>query len=776
MRSMPVLRGGLLVALVSLGACGGGGGSSPAPSPPPPAQKTLVVVTQPTGSVQATAFTTQPVVHVRANGNTVATDNTTVITVALVAGTGTAGAQLIGTTTATASAGVATFSNLGVDLAGTGYQLRFTAGGVTAANSSNFDVAAPAVRSLVVATQPLLGTPPAAFATQPVVHVLGNGVIDASDDTTVVTASIDPGTGPVGAWLTGTTTATAVDGVATFSNLGLSHAGDGYRLRFRATGATQATTNTFSILVLVQAISPSTPPASQVNFAINSTQDAHPISRFIYGMNGWDPSVRPANLTLSRSGGNRMTAYNWETNDSNAGADYLNQNDDFLGGGSIPNGAVKPGLEAARNAGAGMIVTVPIIGYVSADHYGGGDVAQTPNYLSVRFHQSPARKGSTFSLAPNTTDAFVYQDEYVNFLDKTYPGAFASGTTPLMLSLDNEPDLWQSTHARLRGDGTVGSQAGTTATYAEMVQRTTDYADAAKDVNPDALIFGPVNYGWQGMVRFQDAADANNRDFLEFYLAQMAAAENPSGHRLVDVLDVHWYPEAQGNNAGGTGTRITEENTDPGVVTARKQAPRSLWDPTYTENSWITGCCSGGPIRLLPRLKDKIGANYPGTRLAITEYNYGAANHISGGIAQADVLGIFGREGLFAATLWRLAGNNSFIYGGFDMFRNFDGANGSFGDTSIRATNSDIGNASVYASVNTGVPERMVIVCINKADTDQTAGIAVTHTLQFNKAQVYQLMGTNSVPQRKADLAITLTNAFQYTMPANSISTLVLLP
>ena len=139
---------------------------------------------------------------------------------------------------------------------------------------------------------------------------------------------------------------------------------------------------------------------------------------------------------------------------------------------------------------------------------------------------------------------------------------------------------------------------------------------------------------------------------------------------------------------------MTEENTDAGVVAARKQAPRSLWDPTYTETSWITGCCSGGPIRLLPRLKDKIDANYPGTRLAITEYNYGAGNHISGAIAQADVLGIFGREGLFAANLWRLAANNSFIYGAFEVFRNYDGANGSFGDTSIRATSSDVPNAT----------------------------------------------------------------------------------
>jgi len=773
------LGGGLLVALLASG-CGGGGGSSPMPSPPPPPpQKTLVVATQPAGSVQATAFTTQPVVHIRVNGATDTTDNTTVVTVSIAAGTGANGAQLTGTTTATASAGVATFTNLGIDQAGTNYQLRFTATGVTAVNSANFDVAAAAVHELFVATQPLGGEPPAAFTQQPVIHVRINGVTDASDDTTVVTAAIAPGTGPAGATLTGTTTATAVDGVATFSNLGVSHIGSNYRIRFSATGNTSTDSVTFSIVQAGQVIPPSTPPASQVNFNIDSTQDVRPISRFVYGMNGWDPAQRPRNLTLSRSGGNRMTAYNWETNASNAGADYFNQNDDFLGGGNTPNGAVAPGLESARAAGAGMIVTMPLIGYVSADKNGGGDVANSgPNYLQTRFHQSPARKNAAFSLVPDTTDAFVYQDEYINFLDKTYPGAFAAAGNPIMISLDNEPDLWQSTHARLRGDGNPATQAGTTATYAEMIQRTIDYADAAKDVNPNALIFGPVNYGWRGMIRFQDASDAANRDFLEFYLAQMAAAESPNGHRLVDVLDVHWYPEARGSCIGNPmdGCRITGEDLDADVIAARKQAPRSLWDTTYTENSWITQFSTNGPIRLLPRLQEKIDANYPGTRLAITEYNYGAANHISGAIAQADVLGTFGREGVFAANLWRLVSNNNFLYGAFEVYRNYDGANSTFGNTNIRATNSDIVNASVYASVDTGTPGRMVIVCINKSDSAQTAGIAVTHTVQFNKAEVYQLTAASSSPQRQADIEITLTNAFQYNMPANSISTLVLLP
>jgi hypothetical protein len=772
MRSNFVLRTFWPLLLGSLISCGGGGGGSSSSSGAPPPVRTVFVATQPAGGTAPAMFTTQPVVQVRSNGVTDGADNTTVITVTLVAGTGTAGATLTGTTTATAVAGVATFTNLGISTGGNGYQLQFSATGLSAATSSAFNVTAAPVRTLALATQPLGAAPAAAFTTQPVVQVRSNGVLDASDNSTVVTATILAGSGTAGATLGGTATATVVGGVATFSNLAIDLAGTSYQLRFTASGVTGISSGTFSVMTAGAVIPPATPPASSVTFAINSTQDVHAISRFIYGMNFWDPTQRPANLTLSRSGGNRNTAYNWETNDSNAGGDYQNQNDDFMGGGNVPNGAIAPGIESARGANAAMLVTMPIIGHVAGDHLGGGDVNQTPNYLAVRFKQSVPRKNAPFALTPDTTDAFVYQDEYVNFLDKKYPGAFAAPVNPIFISLDNEVDLWAFTHARLRGDAVnpVSSQAGTKLGYAEIVQLTRDYANAAKDVNPAATIFGPVSYGWQGFVRLQDAPDANNRDFLNFFLAQMAQAEVTDGRRVLDVLDLHWYPEAQGG-----GVRITEDNSTAAVVAARKQAPRSLWDPAYTETSWITGCCYG-PIRLLPWIKDKIAANYPNTRIAITEYNYGATGHISGGIAQADVLGIFGREGLFAATHWRLSNDNDFVYGAFDMFRNYDGANGSFGDTSVRATNTDVAAASVYASVDAGNAGRMVLVAINKNDAAQTAGISVTHTVQFHTARVYVLTSASSMPQRGADIDITLTNAFQYTMPANSVTTLVLVP
>ena len=273
-------------------------------------------------------------------------------------------------------------------------------------------------------------------------------------------------------------------------------------------------------------------------------------------------------------------------------------------------------------------------------------------------------------------------------------------------------------------------------------------AGAIKAVAPGALVFGPVSYGWQGFVRLQDAPDNGGRDFLDFYLDAMRDAEGRARRRLVDVLDLHWYPEARGG-----GVRITEANNAPEVAAARVQAPRSLWDPSYAENSWISVDARVGAIRLLPRMKEKIAAHYPGTRLAITEYNYGGGDHVSGGVAQADALGIFGREDVFAAALWDLQGGMRYVDGAFALFCNYDGAGGRFGDTSIGAATSNHETTSIYASVDEGRDDRMVLVAVNKSTGPTTAEILLTHPVDFARGQTWQIGAASSSPARGPDLA-----------------------
>jgi hypothetical protein len=498
-----------------------------------------------------------------------------------------------------------------------------------------------------------------------------------------------------------------------------------------------------------------------VRFTIDSATSRHRISPYIYGTNQPDWASRSRGLRLARLGGNRWTAYNWETNASNAGADYRHQNDDYLGGGDVPGEAVRPFVAAGHAAGASVIVTVPIAGYVSADKGPAGDVSQTPDYLSVRFLESRAAKRGGFSYPPDTGDRVVAQDEFVAWLESAFPGARRDPDRTLLYSLDNEPDLWASTHPRIRPTGKV--------TYAELVQRTEEYATAIKATAPGALVLGPVSYGWQGFVRLQDAPDAAGRDFLDFYLDAMREAEGRARRRLLDVLDLHWYPEARGG-----GVRITEASNNAEVAAARVQAPRSLWDPTYSESSWISIDARVGPIRLLPRIREKIAAHYPGTRLAITEYNYGGGDHASGGVAQADVLGILGREDVFAAAFWDLPGGTRYVDGAFALYCAYDGAGGRFGDTSVGAATTNHDTTSVYASVDDGREDRIVLVAVNKSTGPTTAEILVTHPVELARGETWQVGPSSAQPLRGPDLAPAAPNAFRLEMPGYSATTVVL--
>jgi hypothetical protein len=501
---------------------------------------------------------------------------------------------------------------------------------------------------------------------------------------------------------------------------------------------------------------------TEVQFTIDSAAGVHPISRYVYGANQPDWGGRAGHLTFTRMGGNRLTAYNWENNASNAGSDWSYSSDGYLGGGETPGGAVQADVQPAFDHDAAIVLTVPIVDYVAGDKDGNVDIGD-PGRFAARFKRNHPLKGSAFTLTPSATDGDVYQDEFVNWVSTTWPGSATAARRRIFFCMDNEPDLWSGTHPEVHPDPV---------TYVELATRNIDYAAAVKSVLPDALVFGFVSYGWNGFVNLQDAPDAGTYgDFIDFYLDRMSAAEDTRGQRLIDVLDLHWYPEAQGG-----GVRIINDTSTPEVVEARIQAPRSLWDPGYTETSWIAEWGTMGPIRLLPLMREKIAAHYPGTELAITEYYYGGGADISGALAEADVLGILGRESVFAASYWSMTSDERFIYGGFDMFRNFDGGGGAFGDTSISAVTSDVERTSIYASVDAGVADRMVLVAINKSGSTVSAGIEVSHGTAFGRAQVWQLTAVSDVPVGAAEVSIPAGNTFRYDMPAQSVSTLVLRP
>jgi Glycoside hydrolase family 44 len=450
----------------------------------------------------------------------------------------------------------------------------------------------------------------------------------------------------------------------------------------------------------------------------------HPISPYVYGINiAATIGGLPTALTLDRIGGNRWTAYNWETNASNAGSDYQYQNDASLSGSGESGAAVSSLIKGDQKYGMASMVTVQMQGLVAGDENGPVDVSNPPDKKRFKkvVYEKKTVTNEPFTIKPSTSDDYVYMDEFLWALDQKFKGqnifGTKSATQRVFVSLDNEPELWKSTHLEIEGKSGI-----TTDGY---IARTISLATALKKQFPEVVIFGPSNNGFMGLYNWINelsASPTSNNWFIDKYLTAVKKASTAFGKPLVDVYDFHWYPEAT-DSAGARIVGLMSPNLNDDQVQAIVQSPRSLWDETYKEKSWIAKDVLGQPVEILNRVQSRIDSDYPGMKLAITEYNNGGGQHIAGTIAQADNLGVFGARGLFAATWWPLAAKEPYTLAGYRAFRNFDGAKHHFGDTSIQATSSNVDNVIVYVSTDSSRAGRVIMVAINRSPAEQTVSV-----------------------------------------------------
>ena len=173
-------------------------------------------------------------------GNVVSTD-TSDITLAL--NTSPSGAAITGTKKQTAVAGVSTFNDIALQAAGT-YTIKATDGSLTSVTSASFVISPSTAAKLAIGTDATDATAGVAISPAVTVQVedqYGNVV---ATDATKITAAID--TGPTGAALSGTASATAVHGIGSFSTLALNTAGD-YKIKFTDGSLTSVDTSTITI-------------------------------------------------------------------------------------------------------------------------------------------------------------------------------------------------------------------------------------------------------------------------------------------------------------------------------------------------------------------------------------------------------------------------------------------------------------------------------------------------------------------------------------------------
>ncbi|MGA7961999.1 MAG: hypothetical protein WCA33_09930, partial [Candidatus Acidiferrales bacterium] len=262
------------------------------------------------------------------------------------------------------------------------------------------------------------------------------------------------------------------------------------------------------------------------------------------------------------------------------------------------------------------------------------------------------------------------------------------------------------------------------------------------------------------------------------YLTALAAASATYGKPLVDVYDFHWYAEEYDAN-GNRSIDLSGATLTAAQVQLIVQSPRNLWDPTFTDstnsNPWIYQELGNSPINILGRLQSKINSEFPGMKISLTEYENGGWNHIAGTIAQADNLGIFGSQGVFAANFWPPNGTYSYALAGFRAFRDFDGAGANFGDTSLQSTSSNVQNVVVYASSDSATPGRYVFVAINRSATQQIT--AINGPSLSGTANLYQITAASAQNQTTVQPVSIGTmpvsgSTLTLTLPALSVTTI----
>jgi len=511
------------------------------------------------------------------------------------------------------------------------------------------------------------------------------------------------------------------------------------------------------------------PPASAagLTLAVDLFAARHPISPDIYGMNGGDPALlAELGTPVSRWGGNASSRYNFENHTYNTGSDWYFEN--IVAG---PEATLEAYVERNRDRGIKQVVTLPMSGWVAKDSPGSPHACGFP---ATRFpaqdsfdQWDPGCGNGRLNNADLTgavpTDTSVPAD--ASFAGKTVShlvtqfGPAARGGVPIY-ELDNEPVLWSSTHRDVHPQPVTDDELGT---------KSTATAAAVKTADPRAAVLGPSGWGYcewlasglDGCAPGADAAAHGGLNLSQWFLKTMKDASTTAGKRLLDYFDQHYYPQISGDKT-------------PEANALRLRSTRSLWDPSYVEESWIgPSGVNAPPLQFIRTMKQWVSQYNPGTRTAITEYNWGALDDINGALAEADVLGIFGREGLDLATIWGEPKPADPAAYAFRMYRNYDGAGSRFGEVSVSAVSSDQGQLAIYGAQRR-CDGAVTLMVVNKTGTDLTSPLSIAGAPGTGKAQRFSYGPADlSSIVRGPDLAVNHGHVTT-TYPANSLTLLVL--
>ncbi len=458
---------------------------------------------------------------------------------------------------------------------------------------------------------------------------------------------------------------------------------------------------------------------SQVNISIDPTKSVKPISPALYGRNNNIPKesyasglsqaeftkLRESGLQLLREGGgNNATKYNWR-NKLSSHPDWYNN----------------VYSESWDNAVRTMVDSLPtyVNGMWSFQLIGKTAANTANNFNDWGYNKSQYWSGTRQNLAgggvPNTAggdnaatngNPNLYlqdwpADSTVGILDYWFNTLKIPKSRVTYWNMDNEVEIWNGTH-----DDVISAtyQAET------FMQNYFAVAKKARAKFPDIKLVGPVTaneWQWYNWMNKITGADGKTYAWLEFFIKRCAEEQKATGVRLLDVLDIHFYP---GETAPADVVQLHNVFFNRDFVYAGANGVKNVsgnWNGSINKE-YIFG-------RINDWLVQYMGANH-GVKLGITEMdvNLQETQNETQNIASvrsvwyASMLGEFMKNDVEIFTPW------SWQTGMWETLHLFARYNKTH---SVLGASSDETFVSAYPTVNAN-KDSMTIVLVNRATTD----------------------------------------------------------
>jgi hypothetical protein len=511
---------------------------------------------------------------------------------------------------------------------------------------------------------------------------------------------------------------------------------------------------------------------------IDASSGRMSISPYIYGRNNslssnpgnplstedWD-LYRDAGVRMFReNGGNNATKYNWRRK--------LSSHPDWYNNVYSHNWDYEAGSLEDNIAGARGMWAFQLIGFVAENtdnNFDDWGYNYSQWWSGVCQNLAGGGEvnagGGCNALVEGNPDLYLMEwpaDSTVGILDRWF-GAGGLDLDETMFeywSMDNEPEIWSGTH-----DDVMPVQLSAD----EFMRKYFDVAKKARAKFPAIKLIGPVpcnEWQWYNWDNDKISYDGGSYTWLEYFIKRIGEEQDSSGVRLLDALDIHFYPTETDPEDIVQLHRVWFDTTYdyPGANGVKRCGPGS-WDNSITKE-YIFGRCRQW-------LEEHIGPDH-GVSFSVSEIGIQDADPNIVAVWYASNLGVFADNGveIFTPWYWEVG-----MWEVLHLFSRY------CKEERVLSSSDTEEYVSAYSSINTDA-DSMTVILVNRSLSGQQEATVKLNNFSIDDGK-YSSLTLNNLPANETFISHTDNalvsgtvsvsgDSFKITLPALSVTAILL--